>query len=405
MRFLRSRFVMFAALLVVLGVAPAYSQDARLGGVVRDTTGAAVPGATVTITNQATGATPDRDLRRRRQLLRHRAPRRLHGRGRRSAASAGRPAGDVELGASGAGRRVRARAAGARRRSRSRPCCASRALADVPFSVAAPTEDELRQRGVDDIEGVAANVAGFTRAEPRPRPEPGRHARRLRRPDRARPAGRQGAGRRLPRRLGHLALAVHAGHRPVRRRRASRCCAGRRARCSAPARSRAPCATSPTSPSSASRKWFGEVGAQHDRRRQPGRQRQARRQRARSATRPRCAWPRYYNRIAGYIDAVQPDLSVNEDVNTGDRTGVRAARQVRAQRAAHHHPAPRLPEGGDGRLEPHRRLQHPGQPLHHHAAGGDAGRARAVHADRRAVHRRVPARRPEPQLRLRRASR
>jgi iron complex outermembrane receptor protein len=33
----------------------------------------------------------------------------------------------------------------------------------------------------------------------------------------------------------------------------------------------------------------------------------------------------YYNRIAGYIDAVQPDLSVNEDVNTGDRTGIRAA--------------------------------------------------------------------------------
>ena len=55
------------------------------------------------------------------------------------------------------------------------------------------------------------------RAEPRPRPEPGRHPRRLLGPDRARPAGRQGAGGRLPRRIGHLDVAVHAGHRPLRR--------------------------------------------------------------------------------------------------------------------------------------------------------------------------------------------
>ena len=33
---------------------------------------------------------------------------------------------------------------------------------DVPFSVAAPTEQVLRERGVEDIEGVAANVGGFT---------------------------------------------------------------------------------------------------------------------------------------------------------------------------------------------------------------------------------------------------
>ena len=35
-------------------------------------------------------------------------------------------------------------------------------LLDVPFSVAAPTEEVLRDRGVEDIEGVAANVGGFT---------------------------------------------------------------------------------------------------------------------------------------------------------------------------------------------------------------------------------------------------
>jgi iron complex outermembrane receptor protein len=36
------------------------------------------------------------------------------------------------------------------------------AMLDVPFSIAAPTEQVLRDRGVEDIEGVAANVAGFT---------------------------------------------------------------------------------------------------------------------------------------------------------------------------------------------------------------------------------------------------
>ena len=33
---------------------------------------------------------------------------------------------------------------------------------NVPFSIAAPTEEVLRGRGVQDIEGVAANVGGFT---------------------------------------------------------------------------------------------------------------------------------------------------------------------------------------------------------------------------------------------------
>jgi iron complex outermembrane receptor protein len=36
----------------------------------------------------------------------------------------------------------------------------------------------------------------------------------------------------------------------------------------------------------------------------------------------------YFNHIGGYMDAVQPDLSVEEDVNRGDRTGVRAAVKI-----------------------------------------------------------------------------
>src|SRR4029079_19457848 len=33
----------------------------------------------------------------------------------------------------------------------------------------------------------------------------------------------------------------------------------------------------------------------------------------------------YYNRMGGYMDAVQPNLSVRQNLNTSDRTGVRAA--------------------------------------------------------------------------------
>ncbi|MBC8647495.1 MAG: TonB-dependent receptor [Thermoanaerobaculia bacterium] len=36
----------------------------------------------------------------------------------------------------------------------------------------------------------------------------------------------------------------------------------------------------------------------------------------------------YYDHFAGYMDAVQPDRSVQEDVNSGDRYGVRAAIQI-----------------------------------------------------------------------------
>jgi len=35
-------------------------------------------------------------------------------------------------------------------------------LAEVPFSIAAPTANVLRERGADNIEGIAANVAGFS---------------------------------------------------------------------------------------------------------------------------------------------------------------------------------------------------------------------------------------------------
>src|SRR3546814_4222777 len=64
--------------------------------------------------------------------------------------------------------------------------------------------------------GSVAQRRGADRPESRARPEPGVDPRRFGGPDRARPAGGQGTGRRLSRRIGRLAVAVHPRPRPVR---------------------------------------------------------------------------------------------------------------------------------------------------------------------------------------------
>ena len=183
------------------------------------------------------------------------------------------------------------------------------------------------------------------RAEPRPRAEPGRHARRLRRPDRARPARREGAGRRLPRRVGDLAVALHARPRPLRHRarRSAARSAGHAVRLRLACR--APCATSRNQPELGVSEAVRRGRAQH------GQRRQHRAATSRSAFNvpigDKAAALRvaaYYIALGGYMDAVQPDLSVKKNVNDGDRTGVRGSRQVRAERAPHHHAAHRLPD-------------------------------------------------------------
>ncbi len=58
MKTLRNRLVILAAVVAVLWGVPAQSQSpqGKVSGVVRDASGGALPGAAVTITNQATKA-------------------------------------------------------------------------------------------------------------------------------------------------------------------------------------------------------------------------------------------------------------------------------------------------------------------------------------------------------------
>jgi iron complex outermembrane receptor protein len=156
------RFLSVAALAAVLYVVPASAQTGRISGVVRDTRGVALSGATIRATNQGTGASS-----------------RASTVGDGSYAVANLAPGAYTVSASLPGVRTVSQkdvqvAAGATASVdfvlqpllleavtvtamlRDQP------LADVPFSIAAPTAQVLRARGADNIETVAANVAGFS---------------------------------------------------------------------------------------------------------------------------------------------------------------------------------------------------------------------------------------------------
>src|SRR6266487_139708 len=73
--------------------------------------------------------------------------------------------------------------------------------------------------------------------------------------------------------------------------------------------------------------------------------------------------------------------------------------EARAHEPVQHHATSGLPAREVGWLEPNRRVQHSGQPVHDHASEGDAGSATTVHTDRGAVYRQIPAGRREPVVR------
>jgi hypothetical protein len=150
------------ALVPLLHTAPAWPQpaDTKISGTVRDATGIGIPAATVTAINRATTdsqtATTTSD----------------------GGYTLAIPPGAYEVTASFPGFRSLTQAIeiGTRGSTEAdfllQPVLSEavtvtamkrdETIFNVPFSVAAPTEQVLRARGVEDIEGVAANVGGFT---------------------------------------------------------------------------------------------------------------------------------------------------------------------------------------------------------------------------------------------------
>ncbi len=160
---LRNRLVMSVALAAVAHSVPAYSQppEGHIRGLVRDATGLTVPGATLTITNQATNATQTVASAADGGYAATLPP------GVYSVAVSSRGFGkqtqkDLKL---ESGATLTANFTLAAQLSEEITVTSLKresTVQEVPFSVAAPTEGELQKRGVDDIEGVARNVAGFS---------------------------------------------------------------------------------------------------------------------------------------------------------------------------------------------------------------------------------------------------
>ena len=147
------------ALLALASPSLAQSQVSTIRGAVRDATGTGIPGATVTATSQAgvsRSATTGND----------------------GTYSVDLPSGSYSVSASMPGfrrvtRLVELGAGDVRTADFSLEATLTEEVTvtamkrestvlDVPFSVAAPTGQTLRDRGVEDIEGVAANVGGFS---------------------------------------------------------------------------------------------------------------------------------------------------------------------------------------------------------------------------------------------------
>ncbi|PYR95556.1 MAG: TonB-dependent receptor [Acidobacteria bacterium] len=162
MMFRKQAVLIASALVALLYGTPARAQapEGKITGVIRDGSGAAIPGVTVTTTNQATKATQTATT------------------GSDGSYSLSVPPGAYSVAATLQGFRKDTQvievAAGSLKAvdfaleaalSEEITVTAMKrdeTVLNVPFSVAARTEQVLRSRGVEDIEGVAANVGGFT---------------------------------------------------------------------------------------------------------------------------------------------------------------------------------------------------------------------------------------------------
>ena len=143
-------------------VVPASAQTGRIRGVVRDATGAGIAGARVTATNQAT---PVSERTTTASDGNYTLPDLLPGTYTVSASLPGlrtvsqqniQVSGGVDVSLDFVMQAVQLEAVTVTAMLREQE------LADVPFSVAAPTAQMLRSRGAENIEAIAANVAGFS---------------------------------------------------------------------------------------------------------------------------------------------------------------------------------------------------------------------------------------------------
>jgi iron complex outermembrane receptor protein len=197
---------------------------------------------------------------------------------------------------------------------------------ETPVSVTAPSEDELRERGIDDLEGVARNVAGFTVQNL----GPGQSQVAMRGISagqivRDQPGVKEQVGIYLDESVISLSLFTpDVDLFDVNRVEVLR---GPQGTLFGSGSLSGTVRYITNQPVLGSKEVFGEFGGSTiDGGSQGGNVKLGFNTPLGEQAALRVA--AYYNRTAGYMDAVQPDLGIDEDVNAADRTGVRASVRI-----------------------------------------------------------------------------
>ncbi len=319
----RSRRLMFVTMIAALSAAPALAQPptGRISGVVRDASGGGLEAAAVAVTNNATRVT-------------------------RSTATA--PGGSWSVSGLAPGAyTVSVALIGFRRATRTdvqlvgdanvdfvlvplplqevivTATLREQELADVPFSIAAPSARLLRSRGADDIEAIAANVAGLSVQNLGPGQSQvairGASAGQIARDQ---PGVKEQAGVYLDE--SPISLSLFTPDLDLFDLSRVEVLRGPQGTLFGSGSLSGTVRYITNQPELGVRSTFGETGGSWI---QGGNAGANVKLGANVPLGDRTAARMvvYHNRIGGYMDAVQPDFSVDENVNTGERTGVRAA--------------------------------------------------------------------------------
>ena len=311
----RFPYAIAATLLLLIIATPAWAQsEGKLTGIVRDATNAGMSGATVAATNQST-----RDHRNTTT-------------GADGSYSLSLPPGayivtitlpgfrritrTLDITAGGSGQLDVTLEAALTEEVTVTATKREQTLLDVPFSVAAPTEEILRRRGVDDIEGIAANVAGLTVQNL----GPGQSQVAIRGVSagqivRDQPGVKEQVGVYLDESA--VSLSLFTPDLDLFDTNRVEVLRGPQGTLFGSGSLTGTVRYITNQPESNLTKGFAELDLNFVNGGGVGRRREGRFQRPARRRRPPCARSRTYDRIAGFIDAVQPDGSVREDVNDG----------------------------------------------------------------------------------------
>ncbi|MEO8189874.1 MAG: TonB-dependent receptor [Acidobacteriota bacterium] len=196
-------------------------------------------------------------------------------------------------------------------------------ILNTPVSVAAPTEEVLRERGVDSLEGVAANVAGFAVQNL----GPGQNQVSMRGVSsgqiaRDQPGVKEGVGAYLDESV--ISLSLFTPDIDLFDMNRVEVLRGPQGTLFGSGSESGTVRYITNQPELGVTRYFGELaGNTISGGNQGGNAKFGINAPVGSTAALRIVG--YYDRIAGYTDAVQPNLSVDKNVNTGDRTGLRAA--------------------------------------------------------------------------------